>query len=45
VSLGLEHVDEMTAEPPGRPRYRDLPACLHDYSPPEVSLLNHLCAT
>jgi hypothetical protein len=47
VSLGLEHVDDMTADRPGRPRYRELllRACLHDYSPPEVSLLNHLCAT
>src|ERR671934_353829 len=31
VSPGLEHVDDMTADPPSRPRYRNLPACLHDH--------------
>src|SRR5918912_1247939 len=36
VSPGLEHVDDVTADPPGRPRHRNLPARLHDRSPLKI---------
>jgi hypothetical protein len=47
VSPGLEHVDDMTADPPGRPGYRNLPACFHDCSPPVVfrCFVGHGCRT
>jgi hypothetical protein len=30
VARGLEHLDDMAADSPGRSRHGNLPACLHD---------------
>src|SRR5439155_14863120 len=33
VSLLLEHVGDVAADPAGRPRYRDLSVCVHCFAP------------